>query len=214
MGSEGEGTAANSRIDGVVTCQGGVYGNLSIDGVCRIEGDLEAESLDIDGVCTCTGNVSARVFDCDGVLTVQGNLRVGKADVDGVVTVEGDKIEADEIKCVGVVNVTGEISADIINANGKINAEAIVGDHITIRSYWKHGFAKLFIWIGERFSEKNLSVVDLIEGTTVELRGVRAKSVNGHDVSIGRNCEIERVDASGRLYIDPTSRVAHVENAS
>ena len=213
MEFSGFGSAGDSKIEGVGTFRGGVYGELRIDGVCTIEGDLEAESLDIDGVCTCTGNVAARKFDCDGVLTIQGNLRVGKADVDGVVTVNGNKIEADEIKCDGVVNVTGEISADIIRANGKINAEAIVGDHIMIKSYWKHGLARLFIRIGERFSMKNFSVVDLIEGTTVELRGVRAKSVNGHDVNIGKHCEIDRVDASGSLIVDPTSYVGEVVSA-
>ena len=206
------GNAADGRLDGVSTIQGGVYGKLRINGVCTVEGDLEAESLDIDGVCTCMGSVTAKKFDCDGVLKVKGNMRLGKADVDGVVTVEGNKIEADEIKCDGVVNVAGEISADVINANGKINAEAIVGDFIAIKSYWKTRLGRLLLLIGEKINTKQ-SVVDLIEGTTVELRGVRAKSVNGHDVTIGKNCEVDRVDASGILYIDPTSRVTEVANA-
>ncbi|MCL1895163.1 MAG: hypothetical protein FWG03_01300 [Clostridiales bacterium] len=213
MNFNNAGSTADGKIDGVGTIMGGVYGRLRINGVCTVEGDLEAESLEIDGVCTCTGSVEAKSFDCDGVLTIEGNMRVGTADIDGVVTVKGSKIEADEIKCDGVVNVEGEISADVINANGKINAEAIVGDRIKIKSYWKTRLGRLLLLIGEKVNTKQ-SVVNLIEGTTVELRGVRAKFVNGHDVSIGRNCEIGRVDASGKLYIDPMSRVDEVVAAS
>ena len=220
----GVGNAANDKIQGIGTFQGGVYGALSIDGVCTISGDIEAESLNINGVCTCTGNAAAKKFDCDGVLTIEGNLRAGEADVDGVVTVNGKKLEADKIKCDGVVTVLGEISADVIEAKGHINAEAIVGDRITIKSYWSKWFPKFLFKVGKKGEGEpgvagvgiggfKLSVVDLIEGTTVELRGVRAKSVNGHDVRIGKNCEIERVEATGELFIDPKARVGEVKGA-
>lgn len=214
----GVGNVTKDKIQGVGSFSGGVYGDLRIDGVCTIEGDLEADSLNIDGVCTCTGNVNAKAFSCDGVLTIQGNLRAGTADIDGVVTVDGNKIEADKIKCNGVVSVGGEISADEIDADGIINAESIVGDVIAIKSYWKKWYPKLMLRGSKNTDAKSgfavvgkpiakFSVVDLIEGTTVELRGVRAKSVNGHDVIIGKNCEIENIDASGELTVHPTARI-------
>jgi len=207
----------DAKIEGVGTFQGGVYGNLGIDGVCTINGDLEAESIVIKGVCTCNGNLSAKTFDCDGILTVEGNLRLGIADIDGVVTVNGNKVEADRIDCDGVLSVEGEISADVIEADGKLNAEEIVGDRITIKSYWKRGLRGLLLKLGDKgrgvrgvglgFGSLKFSKIGLIEGTTVELRGVRARLVNGQDITIGKNCEIERVDASGVLNIHPSSRV-------
>ena len=212
MEFSGTGTAAGGKIEGVGTVSGGYYSDLKIDGVCTVEGDLEAESLHINGVCTCNGNVEAKEFDCDGVLTINGNLRAGVMDVDGVVTVKGPKIEADRIDCDGVLSVEGEISADIIEANGKLNATEIVGDRIKIKSYWKRGLVSLLFKIGEK-ANLQFSVVDLIEGTTVELRGVRAKSVNGHDVYIRKNCNIDRVFASGELSIDPSSQIGEVANA-
>ena len=203
---DGVGTVKAGKIDGVGTIQGGVYDNLDIDGVCSVEGDLKAESIKINGVCTCYGNVEAEKFECDGVLTINGNLRAGTVDIDGVVTVHGSKIEADRIDCDGVLSVEGEISADVIDADGKLNAKEIVGDRIRIKSYWKKGIVALLFKIGEKRSLK-FSVIDLIEGTSVELRGVRAMSVNGQDVTIGKNCKIDRVEASGELSIHPSSQI-------
>jgi len=211
MSFKGVGNANNSKVEGVGTIQGGVYKVLDIDGVCTVEGDLTAESISIDGVCTCNGNIEAEKFECNGVLTINGNLRAGAADIDGVVTVTGNKVEADRIDCDGILSVDGEISADVIDADGKLNAKEIVGDRIRIKSYWKRGIVSILFKIGEKRSMK-FSVIDLIEGTTVEMRGVRAKSVNGHDVYIGKNCNIDRVSASGELRIDPKSFVGEVEH--
>ena len=213
MGFVGIAAGNLGKIEGVGTFQGGVYSDLKIDGVCTIEGDLEAESLVINGVCTCTGNVKAEKLDCDGIMTIEGSLRAGTVDIDGVVTVNGNKIEADRIDCDGVLSVEGEISADVIEADGKLHAEEIVGDKITIKSFRRSGIKGLFIRFGEKIGDKwnmKFSVIGLIEGTTVELRGVCAKSVSGQNVSIGKYCEIERVDASGELVIHPTSKVAEV----
>jgi len=199
------GKTKGSKIDGVGTIQGGEYDKLDINGVCTVEGDLKADTIKIDGVCSCNGNVEAERFECDGVLTINGNLRAGTIDIDGVVTVNGNKIEADRIDCDGVLSVDGEISADVIDADGKLNAKEIVGDRIRIKSYWKRGIVALLFKIGEKKSMK-FSVIDLIEGTTVELRGVRAKSVNSRDVTIGKNCRIDRVEASGELFIHPSAK--------
>ena len=205
----GVGNSSESMVRGVGTINGGAYKELNVDGVCNVMGDLEAESLDIDGVCTCTGNITAKELDCDGVLTVSGSLRAGKADIDGFVTVNGSKFEADRIDCDGLLNVEGEISADIIDADGVLNAREIVGDSITIRSFWRNGFwGKLFRL--DRTVGVKFSAVDLIEGTTVELRGVKAKSVSGHNVKIGKNCRIDLVEASGDLYIHESAWVGEV----
>ena len=208
-----KGTAENGKVQGVGVIKGGDYDRLDIDGVCTVDGDLKAETLKVNGVCTCNGSIDAEKFECDGVLTINGNLRAGTIDIDGVVTINGEKVEADHIDCEGVMSVNGEISADVIDADGKLNAREIVGDSITIKSYWKRGaFAQLMIKAGEKMNKK-FSEVDLIEGTTVDLQGVRAKSVNGQNVNIRKNCNIDIVEASGVLTIDPRAVVGKVANA-
>jgi len=211
-GFSGGGSAKDGKVEGVGTIQGGVFDKLELDGICTVEGDLKAETLKINGVCSCNGNVEAETFVCDGVMTINGNLRAGTVDIDGVVTVNGSKIEADRIDCEGLLSVDGEISADVIDADGMLNAKEIVGDRIRIKSYWKKGPVALLIGIGVKKYMK-YSVIDLIEGTTVELRNVRAKSVNGHDVTIGKDCDIDRIEASGEISIHPSSKVAEGANA-
>ena len=212
----GVGRTKDGKVNGVGTIQGGKYDTLNIDGVLTIEGDIEAEILNINGVCSCNGNLTAKIFDCDGVLTVNGNIRAGNAKIDGVVTVNGSKVEADRINCDGVLSVEGEISADSIEADGKLNAREVVGDHIIVKSYWRTGIRRVFLKFGEKMGEKinnnsvKFSVIGLIEGTTVDLRGVQAKSVSGHDVSIGKGCEIDSVSATGVLNIHPKAKVAAV----
>ncbi|MCL2111289.1 MAG: hypothetical protein FWH32_03370 [Clostridiales bacterium] len=204
MEFNGVGNATEGRVSGVGNIDGGVHDKLHVDGVCTVSGDFEAESFKVSGVCTCTGDAAAKEFNCSGVLTVERNLRAGNAKVDGIVTVNGGKFEADRIDCKGVLTAKGEVSADIIKADGRICAKEIVGDKITIRSYWQRLFFGLFV------PKSKISEIDMIEGTTVELHGVHAKSVSGHDVHIGKKCNIDRVDASGELTIHPSARVGEV----
>ena len=204
---KGVGNMENGRVDGVVSFPGGVYGDLNINGVATAEGPLEAAKLDIDGVFNARSDVSCHTLNADGVTTIDGNLRSSLIDVDGVVNVHGSKIEADRIVCDGVLSTEGQVSADNIDANGFINASEIVGDRISIQSFKKSFFFKLWVKLNEAVGGRNYSKVDLIEATTINLRGVYAHTVSGHDVTIGPGCKIDTVDASGKLYIDKDAEV-------
>lgn len=210
---KGVGNFENGRIDGVVTFPGGVYGDLNINGVATAEGPLDAGVMDIDGVFNARSDVNCKTLNSDGVSTIDGNLRCSLLDVDGVVTVHGSKIEADRIVCDGVISIEGQVSADNIDANGFINATEIVGDRISIQSYKKSIWFKLWVKINEAVGSQNYSRVGLIEATTINLRGVYATKVSGHDITIGPGCKIDTVDASGPLYIDIDAEVATIIGA-
>jgi hypothetical protein len=62
----------------------------------------------------------------------------------------------------------------------------------------------------EAFGFGDFSKIDLIEATTVSIQKVHAHSVNGHDVTIGPACRIDRVDCTGTLTIDPTAEIAEI----
>ncbi|MDR3037408.1 MAG: FapA family protein, partial [Coriobacteriales bacterium] len=183
----------SDHIGGVITFPGGIFDRLKIDGVCTTTGPLEANDLHIEGVFTGNGDVKADRFDCEGVVTINGNLRAKHADIDGVVTISGNKVEGDFIKCDGVLTIKGQVSADVIEAQGFINATEIVGDRIIIKSFRKSPIFKLWIKFKKAVGNPDFSKVDLIEATTVELRGVRAHSVNGENVIIGPACVIDEV---------------------
>ena len=209
---QGVGSMENGRIDGVISFPGGVYGDLNINGVATAEGPIEAGQMDIDGVFNARSDINCLSLKTSGVATIDGNLRAKATNVQGVVTVHGGKVEADRIICDGVLSVNGQVSADRIDAQGFINAKEIVGDTISIQSYTRSFFFRMWISLKEAVGSRDYSKVDLIEATTVNLRGVHAHTVSGHDISIGPGCRIDRVDASGHLYVDIDAEVMEIVN--
>lgn len=188
-------------MEGVSKMNGGEFGKIRVDGVGSCTGDLKAESLTVDGTFKCDGTVDTGLLRCDGAAAFTSNIRAKQIDVNGVINVKsGIRIEAEHIKCDGVINVNGEISADVIRADGCIKAKEIVGDQIYINTHIHRFFHSIF----------KLSQVDLIEATSIELHGVRAQSVNGKDIVIGPHCRIDSIDCSGTLFIDSTSLVGTV----
>ena len=189
------------RMEGICKINGGEFGSITVDGVGTCTGDLKAESIRINGVFKCQGTLEVGMMKSDGTADFDSNIRAGKMSVDGVLTAKGDaKIEAEELTCNGVIRAN-EICADVIRADGVMNAKEITGDRITIHSC-AHRIATFFM--------KRFSHIDLIEATQIELNGVVAKSVNGKDIKIGPNCEIENLDCSGTLFIDKKSNVKNI----
>lgn len=176
-------------------------GEMGVSGSFRCDDALEAGSLRVSGSLKCAGAFRGGTVDCAGSMDVGGDVSASVLGVSGTFSVkEGTKIEADEIRCDGSIRVNGQISADKLIARGFVEAREVVGDSVCIRSQLLHTWLAVFL-------PKLASQVDLIEATTVELRGVTAGTVNGRDISIGPGCTIERLDCSGTLSIDPTAVV-------
>jgi hypothetical protein len=194
-------------FDGILSIAGGTYEYLTIDGICNCSGNLTAKKLKINGILNCDMNLEADDFDCDGVANVKENMRAGIIDVDGYMNIgrksSSSKLEATEIRCRGVITClgNGEINADLIDAEGYINASEIVGEKVIIKSQT----SILMKWLASKWSK-----VDTIEATTIELSGVSAKVVNGHDIMVGENCVIDKLDCSGRLLIHPTATIKEI----
>ena len=189
-------------IEGVGSIKGGEYGLLSIEGVCKCNGDIQAETLLVEGVFKCFGSIRAGSMSCEGMSQIHGDIKAEKISIEGMMKVSGGtKIEATEITCEGMIELSGEISADRIDSDGFISADEIVGDSINIRSRRNH------FW---DFFRPHHSRIKLIEATDIELRGVEAQTVNGTNVVIRSGCTIENLDCSGTLFIDPRSQVRNL----
>jgi len=197
---KGDLRAESVHVDGIFRCRGGIHTRrLDCDGVVRMHGPLLAGWIGIDGMLRVEGSLTTEAMECDGMLTVYGDVKARELDVDGLMTVRGGtKIEATKITCEGMIRLNGEISADSIEADGFIRAKEIVGETVRIKSR-RFG---LFAFVMRRSSR-----IPLIEATTIELQGVRAETVNGQDVTIGRGCRIERLDCSGNLRIARGAKV-------
>lgn len=190
------------KMEGVGSISGGEYDSVKVEGVCNCSSSIKAKEMSIEGVFNCAGELEVGYIYCEGVANTS-NIRAKRITVEGVLKVKGEgKLEAEEIRCDGVIKTSGEISADILNAEGCISAKEIVGDSIKIDS---HNHGRHFL----PFTKKTGSRVSLIEATTIELSNVEADTVNGKDIVIGPYCRIENIDCSGTLSIH---RDAYVRN--
>jgi hypothetical protein len=192
------------NMEGFGRISGGVYDTINLEGVSSCSDNIKAESIHIKGVFTCSGEVQAGYMYCGGVSNFKSNIRAKKLVVEGVLNEkDGTKIEAEEIICDGVIKTGGEISADILKADGCVVAKEIVGDQIKIYTHYPVNKIK-------NFFNSSKSDVKIIEATTIDLSGVTADFVNGKDITIGPNCKIGSIDCSGTLSIDQTSVVNNI----
>lgn len=207
---------SNYSIDGLGSIQGGEFGELRVNGVGNNHGDIKAEKIYIEGVFKSTGNVEAEFIDVEGVGDINGNIRARKISIEGVINFQSNKkIETEQLYCEGFINSVGDLYADSIQATGCIKANGIYGDNIQINSYQfqvsglKKMLSKLNI-----VTSFNESKVNTIEATTINLSGVKATTVNGHDIVIGPGCTIDTVDCSGKLKVHETSHVGKILGAT
>jgi hypothetical protein len=116
------------NMEGVGNISGGEFDNIKIEGVSNCLNNIKAGNLTIKGVFNCSGEVEAEYLYCEGVANFKSNIRAKKIYVDGVFSEKrGMKIEAEEITCGGIIKTGGEISTDLMNTEGCIEADEIVG---------------------------------------------------------------------------------------
>lgn len=204
------------RISGIVTINGDIIANkMRVEGVSNVKGAVKAADLRVEGVTNMSSGIISNRMKVEGVVSLSGNLKAEDLDIQGIIRSKGEKVEAEKINCEGLLNFDGEISADIVKAEGIIRANEICGDQISVESvsiepyHWlKKGIRSL---IGlEADGKDNFSKVDLIEGTIVKLKNVRAKEVNGHDITIGENCVVDKVDCDGILYVNRSATIGEI----
>lgn len=205
----------NYSIEGIGTMNGGQFMELKVEGVGSNKGDIKADKIVVEGVFKSTGYIEADLIDCEGVCDIFGNIRAKKISIEGVVNMkDNQKMEAETLYCEGCLNSGGDLYVDSLKAAGCIKAKGIYGDSIDLNSFGKSmsGFRKLLEKINI-CSNSFGSKVTIIEATKINLSGVIAQTVNGHDIVIGPGCVIDTIDCTGTLKIHESSTVTHILGA-
>ena len=201
---------AVTKIKSVSTIGGGKYEELVIDGVVTVNGDLEAEVISVNGVVSFNGALESKSsIKIEGVVTANDKLRAKLVDVNGVVTIHKD-VEADHVTIHGVVTAKGQVSADLVESWGMFSAEEVVGDKVIIHCDKKKKATIGGLLRFGRDVHKELPKVGTIEATEIDVDGIRANNLNGHNIVIGPNCVVENVDCTGRLSIAPGAFVRNI----
>lgn len=200
--------AKDTNIDGAVSVGENLSTeHLDVDGHLSVAGILNAGDTSVDGHLSCAGSANTGNFDCDGIASLSNGLRAKSVDVDGALSVAGN-IEAESVHADGKISSTAQICADQIHIFGIVRADEIVGDDIEIDFKDPIGMFAGFVnsVFGSRL-QNDVKCANLIEATTIRLKGVCAGVVSGEHVTIGKSCRIDQIDCSGELTIDPSSTV-------
>lgn len=189
------------KLDGISKINGGEYRIVSVDGITQINSSLKVRSFFIDGKCKVNGDTFSDELFCDGITEIKGNLTAVDIKVDGMLTVDGKNVESITLVCDGNIKVKGSIFSEIVDANGVISANRIIGNKVNIKSL-SGKFMKLF------FSP--VSKINIIKAEQIELSGVKSQSIIGNNIIIGPFCEINTINCSGKLKIDKRSNVNNI----
>lgn len=208
---------------------GGKYDNVRMSGSGQIDGDIECASFSSSGSVRCNGNLRCRGtvktagsatvtkdIVCDdsvsfaGSVTVGGSIKCRELSSAGSIIVKGDGIEAETAKIAGGATISGLLNAEsvTIRHNGEVTIDSIGGSEITIllSRGENHGF-----FTKAKKSNKKLVVKESIEGDTITLEGVKAKSVVGRIVKVDENCEIGTIRYTESAEIADGAKVDSAE---
>lgn len=217
----------------VISGKGTIEGNakasrkIDISGMGKITGNVECEELSSSGTGTINGNLQCQTAESSGNLKVGGSAKVVELATDGRCRIDG-QLKAEKIISHGYISIGADVEAEVFYSQGSFTVEGLINaNKIDIEIY---GFCKAKEIGGEEIRVRNrhvnLPIVsklissflgngreldnlisDLIEGTEVSLEYTHARTVRGNRVIIGRNCQIDEVEYTDTLEIDPSASV-------
>ncbi|MFB9328792.1 hypothetical protein ACFFSY_22885 [Paenibacillus aurantiacus] len=210
-------------LNGISRAAGGAYRSVKMDGVCKIDGDVQAQEIAINGVGKIYGSVDARKLEAAGRVTVAGLLTADQARLEGQFTVSGS-LRGDKMELTGALKVDGNCEAEEVVANGWIRiggmlnagridfgligssrAQEIGGSSIEVRRAERGAWAHLLQKVIPSFDPA--LEARLIEGDEVKLEATTAAIVRGDRVVIGPGCSIGRVEYKTELIVHPNANV-------
>ncbi|WP_169306752.1 polymer-forming cytoskeletal protein [Cohnella pontilimi] len=212
------------HISGVSTAPGGHYRQVTIEGVGKVEGNVQADDgCKISGIVTVRGDLQAASLRCEGKLKVEGRLSAESSQIDGYADVRGP-VHGETLVLKGGMNVKGDCSLErfdaeggfeidgLLNAGqldirlyGKGKAREIGGESIRVRKgvqgAWKKLWQRMFpVWNPEL-------TADLIEGDEADLEHSHVSIVRGNRVILGPGCRIGLVEYRSELIKHPAAKV-------
>lgn len=225
------------NISGVSKTSGGFYDRVSVDGMSKINGDLDCRDLIVNGTLKMRGALVADNIAINGIGTVEGPLKVSTVRVDGVATLRGDvsggtfevngkcridgKMEGDRIQIDGVVTIVGDVQCEEFASEGNVQVEGLLNAgsvemHLySGSSVQEIGGERIDVrrserggfWKGIGIGGTARLKAKVIEGDDVFLEDTEADTVRGARVYIGRGCKIRMVEYRETLDTDPDAKV-------
>ena len=213
----------NLLISGMGSASGGVFNNVRIDGMSKVNGDLSCVRFLCNGKADINGSVTADdSIEVNGLATIAGFLKAEHVVINGKGTVRGD-IVGERAELSGMPNITGNCEVETLTIKGGIRIDGLVNaETIDVRLYGHsriremggktisvrretNDLSRFLAFLFPPFASK-LSA-DSIEGDDIYLEYTQAGVVRGNNVRIGPGCDIELVEYRNKYEQSPEAKV-------
>lgn len=198
---------------------GGFYEDITISGSGRIEGDINCKSIKVRGSAKASGNVVVENnMRVSGSAKVCKNIEVLELSISGSFTCDG-KIEADKVR------VTGSCKSDTISATNMEVTGGCTATEVNVELFAAKGvnynidrlYAASVIIKKDRVSFlkfRKKANIKYIECATINVCNLVCEKLYAKDAFIGPKCEIEYIEYSSTISIDPRAKVKEVVKVS
>lgn len=181
------------RCEGIGSVNGGTYDKLHIEGVFTAKGPIKANLITGEGVMNFSA-LSAESLALEGVTNIKGPMEAGSCSMEGV-------LKADRITITGNFFADGVVGTDFLKA----------GSATLLFNSKKCGprpFAKVRSFFSGKdvMDEKNAKIREIEAGTLV-IEDYSVQKITGQDITIGRGCIVDTVQADTRLRIHKTAQI-------
>lgn len=219
----------NVEIMGVGSSTGGFCGDVAINGIGKINGDLDCIELVCDGLGEVNGSTKAVVVKINGKGDFKAGLSAEELAVNGHATVKGAVI-IKELKLEGWMTVHDSLSTEALDAKGAITVEGdcnaetfLVKGGFTINGLLNAGTINVKLYGPGRAREIGGGKIDVKRGHTMRLKNLikalflgdpfpevlNADSIEGDDIYL--EYTRAKVVRGGKVRLGPGCEIDQVE---
>jgi len=175
------------RCEGIGSVNGGTYDKLYVEGVFTAKGPIKANQISGEGVMNFSA-LCVEEMTLEGVTKVNGLLEAGSCNAEGVLKA-------------GAITVSGNLYSDGVVNTGFLKADSATLLH-NKKKEWPRPFARfLSLFNGQSAKEEINAKIKKIEANILALQDYSVQSIIGQDITIGRGCIVDKVQANRRLRI-------------
>ncbi|OZB93318.1 polymer-forming cytoskeletal protein [Paenibacillus sp. XY044] len=130
-------------MSGIGTVASGVYKTVRIDGISRINGDIDCIALDSNGTLSISGSVLGETVKINGTMTIDGDLSTERLVMDGMGTVKEmtncsesatingkvtlDKgLNSEKVEVSGSLKSRGDVQCEVLSVHGGFAVDGLL----------------------------------------------------------------------------------------
>lgn len=196
----GQGSSGGGKFrDVVIRGSGQIIGDVECNkyevyGTGELKGDLTAENVMVKGQFKFDGQINATDMKVYGESNFNGDIFVDNVTIQGSMKTNGD-LNAEVCKIDGGFEIDGLLNVEIfeLSMHWPCRVSEIGGTNIKIKKDGKFSFVGLKNLV-KPITNKRLLEVDTIEADDIYLENTHAKMVRGKKITLGPDCQIDKVE--------------------